>query len=81
MAIPRPALNARSYVLEIFDEHLAPFGSIINLDCSLMHDNTRRHVAVDVVHYLDEVGVTNLYWSPLSPDMSPIKHVWNILKG
>lgn len=78
--LPRPALNARRYVLEIFEEHVVPFALFIGADFLLMHDNARPHVALDVIQYLNDVGITTLDWPPRSPDMNPIEHVWDMSK-
>jgi hypothetical protein len=43
------------------------------------HDNARPHVASICIQFLEPENVPVLPWSAYSPDMSPIKHVWNAL--
>ncbi|GFW60070.1 transposable element Tcb2 transposase [Trichonephila clavipes] len=44
-------------------------------------DNARPHVAKTVKSYLDSQQVQLLPWPAYSPDMSPIEHVWDIVRG
>ncbi|GFV06776.1 transposable element Tcb2 transposase [Trichonephila clavipes] len=44
-----------------------------------IQDNARPHVDKTVKSYLDSQQVQLLPWPAYSPDMSPIKHVWNIV--
>nr|CAI5838635.1 unnamed protein product [Callosobruchus analis] len=78
--LPISALNARRYVLEILEEHVVPFAPFIGTDFLLMHDYAGPHVALYVIQYLHDVGITTLDWSLRSPDMNPIEHVWDMLK-
>ncbi len=45
----------------------------------LQHDNLRPHVARICTQFLEAENIPVLAWSAYSPDMSPIKHVWDAL--
>ena len=40
-------------------------------------DNARPHRACIVTDSLTQEGIENLQWPRRSPDMNPIKHVWD----
>jgi hypothetical protein len=44
---------------------------------TFQQDNARPHVARVVRDYLTQQNVDLLPWSAVSPDLSPIKHVWD----
>ncbi len=70
-------LNALRYRDEIFRRHVRPFiranGGIFQ------HDNARPHVAHVCMEYLHRRHIDVLPWPALSPDMSPIEHLWDML--
>ncbi|ROL53104.1 Transposable element Tc1 transposase [Anabarilius grahami] len=43
------------------------------------HDNARPHVARICTQFLEAENIPVLAWPAYSPDMSPIKHVWDAL--
>ena len=43
------------------------------------HDNAPAHTAPLTVNFLAANRVQVLDWPPLSPDMSPIEHLWDEL--
>ena len=45
----------------------------------LMHDNARPHVARICRQFLNRNNVNVLPWPSVSPDMSPIEHIWYYL--
>lgn len=43
-------------------------------------DNAPIHTAEDVKEWLEKYGVQVLDWSPYSPDLNPVEHIWWRLK-
>ena len=43
----------------------------------LHHDNDSKHRAHIVTKWLNEKGVERLRWSSFSPNLNPIKHIWD----
>ncbi|CAF4204233.1 unnamed protein product, partial [Rotaria sordida] len=43
-------------------------------------DNDPKHTARIVKNWLDNQGIKRLIWSPFSPDMNPIEHLWDELE-
>jgi len=47
----------------------------------LMQDGAPGHAAGETKEDLRERGIIIIYWPPFSPDLKPIKKVWNIMKN
>ena len=71
-------LNAQGYINQILQPEAVPFlqrhGPAI-----LMHDNARPYVARICRQFLNRNNVNVLPWLAVSPDMNPIKHIWDYL--
>ena len=69
-------LNAQDYINQFLQPEAVPFlqrhGPAI-----LMHDNARPHVARICRQFLYRNNVNVLPWPAVSPDMNPIKHIWD----
>ena len=50
-----------------------------NFDHVFQHDNERCHVARVCQYFLNQNHIRVLPWSALSPDLSPIEHLWDEL--
>ena len=74
-------VNARRYIDNVLRPVALPFlhqnhrrGNFI-----YQHDNAPAHTARLTVNFLAANRVQVLDWPPLSPDMSPIEHLWDEL--
>ena len=45
-----------------------------------MHDNAPGHAAAKTIQELRDRGIRTIEWPAFSPDLNPIKHVWNKMK-
>ncbi|KAI0992965.1 hypothetical protein K3495_g15219 [Podosphaera aphanis] len=47
---------------------------------SVIQDNAPPYVAARTMEEVEERSITPIDWSPSSPDVNPIEHVWKIMK-
>lgn len=47
---------------------------------TFQQDNARPHVARVVKDFMTQQKVDVLHWPAVSPDLSPIEHVWDEMK-
>jgi transposase len=79
LKIVQGTLNAVKYRDDIHDPIALPFLQQRNFDNVFQHGNTRCHVAHFCQEYLIQNHICVLPWPALSPNMSPIEHLWDEL--
>ena len=71
------SLNAERYRNEILTPHVLPF--IAANGATFQQDNARLHIARAIMDLLRQNNVDVLPGPALSPDLSPIEHLWDQL--
>ena len=70
-------LTAVRYRDEILRPFVLPLIQAPGRNVTFQHDNARPHVARVVNEFLAHNNVHTLPWPAVSPDLSPIEHVWD----
>ena len=73
-------MNALYYRDVIVEQHIFPFIAAQRRRVILQQDNARPHIARIVRDRLQAKNIDLLQWSAVSPDFSPIEHVWDQLE-
>ena len=76
------SVTANVYVNAVLQPIVVPFmrQNFPNGNGIFQQDNATPHTARLTARYLNQTNVNTLPWPALSPDMSPIEHVWAVLK-
>ena len=79
LVIVRGNLNAQRYRDEILGPVVVPFMTANPHVTTLQQDNARCHTARLCTDFLNRQNIPVLPWPALSPDLSPIEHLWDNL--
>ena len=79
LKIVQGTLNAIKYRDDILDPIVLPFLHQRNFDHVFQHDRAICHVARICQEFLNQNHIRVLPWSALSPNLSPIEHLWDEL--
>lgn len=79
VVVPSPGFNSKRYVHEILQSYVLPIRNRIGRRFRQLHDNARSQTA----HYTQQFlrhQIETLLHPPMSSDLNPIEHVWNMLE-
>ena len=79
LKIVQGTLNAVKYIDDILDPIVLPFLQQENFDHFFQNDNARCRMARVCQDFLNQNHICVLPWPALSPDLSPIEHLWDEL--
>ena len=79
LTIVQGTLNVVKYRGDILDPIVLPFLQQRNFDHVFQHDHATCHVSRVCQDFLNQNRIRVLPWPALSPDLSPIAHLWDEL--
>ena len=71
-------VTGQYYRDNILASDVVPFARRYGCHFIFQDDNARCHRARIITDYLQQKNITRLPWPALSPDLSPIEHVWDM---
>jgi len=77
--LARGTLTAIGYRDEILKPIVRPCAGAVGPGFLLMHDKARPHVAEVCQQFLHDEGIDAMDWPVRSPDLNPMKHIWNFM--
>ena len=72
-------LTGQRYIDDILRPHVVPFPHPMGNNGIFQDDNARQHWARIVDGFLQANNVRRLEWPAMSPDLSCIEHMWDVL--
>jgi len=75
-------VNAQVYVNQVLADGIVSFmqNNFPHCDGKLQQDGARPHTTRVTQQFLAQRNINVLEWAAMSPDMSPIDHLWDELK-